>query len=818
MFKKVFDWSKAGGDHVYGAVISPDARAMAWLQTRGVRENLVFSPNNEERDIKTYCITHNTRVLSPCFLGRFLIWVECMENACTKDAWGRYPWWIRIADTALNRPGEFILEPFEHQGRPCSLQAWTLQDASGRGGLVWEERNGRNTIIKLSIFNGSTFSRPSAVTDGRYNAYDPVAVVDIEGIWHVAYTAFTHGNYRILLQNCGKEGFPIKPPLALSHRCEPCIWPSLWPRHNGGVLFSYTRLKADSEMLTEARGVVNHMRRQMQHGVQRSEGRLMAGLALDEKLYALMLPEDTGRYTLNAATMTVPGIERCGNSRIIEDHAGQVHILFRQHRADDSEISADEEKTASFPGVRKSSVRYNNMNYYPYLCLIRLEKGKWTSVKSLVGTAHHLGIPTAALKKDGNLVYAFTEDTRRRIRDYVDIEYSTVVGLGVIKTGIETSKDTPVITVNGNDYGLHLFVPAIVPGPSMEEPEIPENQPWKWMRCIQGQLHIHTIHSVCSRYCERDIPFQYRFMQDVMHAEFGAITDHCWNLGVTERLVMNKMAEYYYFPGEFVALPSYEWTGHETVREGRVGHVNPAFFEEEGNLEVYTPIDDDRGGGGLEGLRKVFKGSAVIAPPHHTVSRNLPYSWEHYYPDFQPVAEIFQDVRGNCEQLESPGISNWGRASEPYANWILTALKFGARLGFIGGGDHFGVAMAGIQTRELTRSALYKALIERHCYATTGTRVRMEFSCNGSPMGSIVESDTEINAGFHFRAEGAEIIRELQVVRCGETVAVISSGNYCIEHEWGSRILQTSEFWYCRIVFENGEIAWSSPIWVGVHK
>jgi hypothetical protein len=40
-------------------------------------------------------------------------------------------------------------------------------------------------------------------------------------------------------------------------------------------------------------------------------------------------------------------------------------------------------------------------------------------------------------------------------------------------------------------------------------------------------------------------------------------------------------------------------------------------------------------------------------------------------------------------------------------------------------------------------------------------------------------------------------------------------GNSSFVHTWTSKRRRHGEFWYCRIVMKNGELAWTSSIWKG---
>ena len=55
-----------------------------------------------------------------------------------------------------------------------------------------------------------------------------------------------------------------------------------------------------------------------------------------------------------------------------------------------------------------------------------------------------------------------------------------------------------------------------------------------------------------------------------------------------------------------------------------------------------------------------------------------------------------------------------------------------------------------------------------------------------------------------------EPVAEIQIVRDGATVETITT----LHHEWTATRQRPGEFWYCRVVLANGEMIWTSPIWL----
>ena len=99
----------------------------------------------------------------------------------------------------------------------------------------------------------------------------------------------------------------------------------------------------------------------------------------------------------------------------------------------------------------------------------------------------------------------------------------------------------------------------------------------------------------------------------------------------------------------------------------------------------------------------------------------------------------------------------------------------------------------------------------RRCFATTGIGMRLTFTCNGQAMGAEVTAE---HAAFHLEVAAPEPLYAIQIVRDGEDVREMHVQGNEVDHAWHVSRQESGEFWYCRVILENGEMAWSSPIWL----
>ena len=767
----------------YGPVLDPkaDSTRLAYRLVSGTRESLVV---REGPDHTAATVAPNTYIYSPVFVGNRLAWAQPDDKA----------WPIHAADD-LGRPQVAVAT--EGRARALTACAWGSRQA-----LVWEERIGKRTRIRgVRVSATGAYGNPFDITDGTGNAYDPACATAPDGTLHVAYGAFRGGNYAILLQALDEHGQCTGAPLRVSREGCVCVWPSLHPRAAGGVWISYTAYQANScwEYATTGQidfGFPDHLRRRAQSAFYMNYGLVKAGYVDNGQVWTpqrdFALKTKKGGYVIK--DLAVPQTFNSGHSAIFEDEAGVPHVLYRKHNPAEAIAYAQEDELHRSPPIPGRTDPDRN---YADICLSVLEDKLWSAPVRLI---QHAFIDTPiSWRLDGRkLSVAFVEDGRTCGNEWNDTEGQMGVGLATIELDRQTAPS----------YEPYPIACPPMFGPSMEEPDITRDA--AEYRHVFGQTHIHSTTSNCGRSCNKNLHLTYRLVQDVQHADFCGITDHAFDMWHTDMLIMRKAAEYYYFPDEFVAIPSYEWTGTGGQRHegGPFGHVNPMFLEETGDLELSTPFDPSCAGGTLPKLQARYAGRRIIGIPHHMADSYHPYAWSMHDEAFSPVVELFQTGRGSYEQPGAPGDNNFGFVD---GLCVLDALKRGTRMGFIGGGEHCGMALAGLLVKELTRTGLYEAFSARRTFATSGQLLTLAFTCNGVLMGQEVEAT---QGDFRLSAHAAETIHELQIVRNGETVEQVPVNGMEVDHQWTAKRREKGEFWYCRLIFANNDLSWSSPIWL----
>jgi hypothetical protein len=329
-----------------------------------------------------------------------------------------------------------------------------------------------------------------------------------------------------------------------------------------------------------------------------------------------------------------------------------------------------------------------------------------------------------------------------------------------------------------------------------------------------GDIHGQVYESIGTGTTEE----YYQWGRDVERLDFCATANHYGGRydptpDIWDRVV--HTSNRYYQPGEFVTFISFEWGG------GRVGHRNVYYRGSEGDLFPGFVEESNS----LKKLWKLLEGRNVITIPHHPKYCGRT-DWELRNDEMQRLVEI-------C--------SMWGISESGGIHSVQYALSRGHRLGFIGGTDtHFGQpghgshgvnkggGLAAVYAKELTRETIFDALRDRHCYATTGDRILLDFKVNGVGMGKEVKaSSRDKSRKIVVKAESTAPIEKVEIIRNSEIVYIHRERNLSAEFQWEDNesldqiaLSLTYEgdmlfvFYYCRLTQENGQMAWSSPIWL----
>ena len=329
-----------------------------------------------------------------------------------------------------------------------------------------------------------------------------------------------------------------------------------------------------------------------------------------------------------------------------------------------------------------------------------------------------------------------------------------------------------------------------------------------------------------------------RYARDIAHMDFCAITDGdyaptepYYSYYSDEEWEENKQAvRDLYEPGRFVTI-----LGSEYHERQHCGDKNILYREDDAALLRWCDLDGDQ----PEALWKALKGKKALTVPHHTASGSCKLNvWDSYDPNYLRLVEIYS-IWGNSEAPDVPRVNFW---ENNFNNSIRSGLNKGYRFGLVASGDShdgrpgtsdwmrlrrgFPNGLVAVHAKELTRETIFDALWDRHCYGTTGARIILFFGLNGAHMGDELSgAEHKRRRVLQVRAIGTGPIAAVDVVRNGREVHTLRPASDEVEFEWEDRddfdrVCLTGYdgkpfvYYYVRVTQADGEIAWSSPIWI----
>ena len=275
----------------------------------------------------------------------------------------------------------------------------------------------------------------------------------------------------------------------------------------------------------------------------------------------------------------------------------------------------------------------------------------------------------------------------------------------------------------------------------------------------------------------------------------------------------------------FIAFPGFEWQG-----DGTWGDHNVFFNEED---PPFLRVDT------LKELYHELRSHRAFAVPHHTayIRGFRGKNWDLLDESISPFMEIYS-IHGSSEGEQFGG----GLRSNPFlgpdvsGGSLSSAIKRGIKTGIIASTDnwgplpgHYGRGLAAVWAEKLTRASLWEAFSKRRVYGVSGDRIRLQFSLDDGPMGSVIKQDVE-QPVFRVGVEALDRIDYVDFIRDEELIDRVSifgknredmdcSDEYLfrIEYGWGpaANVLSLPpKNWKGSVSVKNGEITELIPCWI----
>lgn len=345
---------------------------------------------------------------------------------------------------------------------------------------------------------------------------------------------------------------------------------------------------------------------------------------------------------------------------------------------------------------------------------------------------------------------------------------------------------------------------------------------------LVGEMHGHTNLSDG----RPDIDTYFRNIRDLAKLDFAVLTDHdhggvgkpeLWEGSPSKWDLIRQKAAEYQQDGVFSTLLGYE-------RDSYPFYNNLVLYFRDKHAEMIRGTRD--GEFTAEELLTVLSREDVIACPHDTYSLSS-------NADFmilpQELITPFIEVISRGDAAEYMGNPAWAEKSCCEGGFWQDALRRGAKMGVIGGGDdHNGTngqvddslpypekypGVTGVWARENTTEAIFDALKAKRTYAfmmgyadgAMGGRMEIDFRIDGHYMGETISRAESRDLHIFFRVKADVPVKWVTIVKnCRNYITLRCDSDLILDYKQET----PCDCYYLRVELEDGRFGWTSPVWV----
>ena len=721
---------------------------------------------------------------------------------------GNFDLYAREMDEARSRWGDLVR--LSSQPNP-DIEHHVVGDSRGWLWVVWQGFRDGDSDIFLRFHDGSSWSREIQVSEHPANDWEPRIAVDRQGSAAVVWDSYRNGNYDVFLRRfAGGELGPLV-AVAATEKFEAHasvavdldgrVWVAWdegaanWGKDSGPT--------ADPRWIGRGRELwTTWINQPSSPGARLYESRKI-NLAVFEGARRMVPRSDL------ADALAAAGIPDHDFPQLHVDPAsGRVALLF--HR---------------WNHVRWTDSLGFRPTYWEH-AVVFLEGDRWSGVRTLPESWGRISARAdGAFGPDGSLRVVWPTDGRLEQRPV------RTVRANILAARLEPADGPVSLELVLSDPIDPAPVPPVHP---RESEEVAAVRAYRTSvrgtehRIVRGDLHRHSEFSWDSSggMVDGSVFDFYRYMLDAASMDFGAVTDH--NSGGDSEYwwwLIEKTCDLFNVRAAFTTLYGYERSvaypnGHRNIFHTRRG-VPVVSFHTTADFDRPRPTVAAGRGAVLENdtrlLYESLRRSGGISVPHTTGS-SMGTDWRDNDPEVEPVVEIFQ---GDRVSYEHPGAPRAPRsaADNPIGGYredgfLWNAYRKGYRLGTIASSDHWSthISYAMVYTEAPTRAAIFDAIKQRRTYGATDNII-LDYRLGEHFMGEAFS--TESIPPLQIHVQGTGTIARVEVIR-NERAVYATRPN-----QQGVSVVYTDNdpplgraYYYVRVVQDNGEIAWGSPIWV----
>jgi hypothetical protein len=641
-------------------------------------------------------------------------------------------------------------------------------DGTGNIALVWQGFRAGRSVILLKLWNGKTWTKEEIVSDGQGNCWMPTVAYGGGQFW-MAWDSYATGAYQIYARRWKQpvrrvtrgDAFSVRPSLVVNSSGQPvAAWEEsdpLW-----GKDFAYQ---------VDKRGTVEYKNRRVRVAYLAGEEWLEIPASVEQAV-----PAEIRRYVQQP--------------QLAMDAGGHLYLTFRS----------------------RTSTRVSRVDFWASqgrweTFVTHLDGDRWANAVLLPASVGRNGMRAAIVMAGGAAQIVWPTDNRGWPGGaYREIEIYTA-SLPITGSAARLSGGTALVA----------GTPAANPNPhETEDVRRIRNYRYsiagKHYRILRGDFHRHTELSGDGA-GDGMLEDNYRYTLDAAAMDIGYVSDH--QMGQDEEYnwwITQKSNDLYYMPERFVPMYGYERSvpypnGHRNLIWAERGQPVLKISPEENRGEINT---------GPVLYPYARKTGAVVTA--HTSATQQGTDWRDNDPALEPVVEIYQGYDANYEEPNAPrawkpGQTQAHQAQQP-SGYVWNAWAKGYKLGVQSSSDHISThtSYACVIAAEFTRQGILDAIRKRHTYAATDNII-MDFRIGTALMGDVIEAAT--SPKLSVKIVGTAPIAQVDVIKNNQYVHQLKPGQSEATFEYLDNAIQPGEsYYYVRVQQSDGQLAWSSPIWV----
>jgi hypothetical protein len=693
---------------------------------------------------------------------------------------------------------------------------------NGQLAVVYQSHNGRTYDVALRTFDGQSWSDAKTLTDSTSDNWDPVAAYDANGQLHAAWSSYAGGDYDVYHTRPLADGAT---PKRISARGEYDMHPWLAPAPDGSVWLNWDVVRLRNHGESGGTTITGANKNRGEADTEDGQRAHWSGIEV---------------RVLDGDAVRVPGDPR---QQIVAPQGYSI-----AHRAlGKVAVGPNGDPWIVYRALMKPIAPWspNDRDGYLWELMARpFRDGAWQEPVKISDSDGYLEEPAVVPSKSG-IRLAYTSEhrhsTARDVTYHVKKDDAPPKPAAPATQPVEAAYDhhhdfDGYMGWHGDVYAATLplwLAPAIDPS-SLPVEDKPADRPvdtrltrdkgahevktadGKTFKLLWGDLHRHSNISRCSVGNEPNPEDLYRYGLDVNRYDFLGLSDHAEYTTDYYWWRQQKFADLYHIPSVFSVLYNYEWS--MPFPNGHTNTVFPTRHNVKMNGKGAAATANLQGGWEL--LDRA--GYKAITIPHTPADPGMGTTWPAYNPKYLRLVEIFQACRGSYEHDGCP--RQHGNATNKQG-FYWKALEKGYKPGIICSSDHgYGAAYACVYAPENTRDAVWQALYDRRTYGSTTYGLVLDVRSGNHWMGQEWSSKEAPKLDVYVR--GSAPIRSVEIIGRFKVLHAEGSPDKPLDKDevrvtwsdpdWAS---QTGEQWYyVRVIQQDDEMAWSSPVWVTPQK